>query len=135
VFRMGKPLDFLQTALKALTLSDEVARVGMVIKCTGYGGWLVLDMLQWVNFCLLVFIGLVANNWCIDDEQGNDEMDEHPGTPPLATRYPGQSDCESAQNPKELWTTPPDESTDTRRTTWVRSRDEKDNQRHFARFD
>ncbi|PJF16774.1 Peroxin-11 [Paramicrosporidium saccamoebae] len=49
VFRMGKPLDFMQTALKTLSVGDEVVRVGTIMKCTGYGGWLVLDMLQWVE--------------------------------------------------------------------------------------
>lgn len=45
---MGKPLDFLQSALKALSGPDEIVKWGSVLKCTGYGGWLVLDMLQWV---------------------------------------------------------------------------------------
>lgn len=49
VFRIGKPLDFTQSALKALSNNDEVVRWGMVIKCGGYGGWLILDMLQWVR--------------------------------------------------------------------------------------
>jgi peroxin-11B len=49
VFRMGKPLDFMQTALKTMSVGDEVVRAGTIMKCTGYGGWLVLDMLQWVN--------------------------------------------------------------------------------------
>lgn len=48
VFRMGKPLDFLQTLLKSLNVPDDVLRWGTVIKCTGYGGWLVLDAIQWV---------------------------------------------------------------------------------------
>lgn len=46
---MGKPLDFLQSALKALSGADEIVKWGTVLKCTGYGGWLVLDMLQWVR--------------------------------------------------------------------------------------
>lgn len=48
VFRMGKPLDFLQTMLKSLGSQDEVIRWGLVAKSAGYGGWLILDMIQWV---------------------------------------------------------------------------------------
>lgn len=49
MFRVGKPLDFFQTALKALSIQDEVIKFGTIAKSTGYGGWLLLDTLQWVH--------------------------------------------------------------------------------------
>ena len=33
----------------ALSERDPVVRIGSTIKCTGYGTWLVLDMIQWLN--------------------------------------------------------------------------------------
>lgn len=58
---MGKPLDFLQTLLKTLNVSDEVIRWGTIMKCTGYGGWLLLDMIQWVRTIIIIIIITVIN--------------------------------------------------------------------------
>jgi hypothetical protein len=68
VFRIGKPVDFLQSALKALNSKDEVVKWGTVFKCTGYGGWLLLDMLQWVmkdsSFLVLkISVSKYRSNW------------------------------------------------------------------------
>lgn len=49
VFRLGKPLDHLQTILKSCAIQDDVVRVATICKSAGYGTWLVLDGLQWVR--------------------------------------------------------------------------------------
>lgn len=48
VFRIGKPLDHLQTILKSLDIKDEVVRTSTILKSAGYGTWLLFDCLQWV---------------------------------------------------------------------------------------
>lgn len=49
MFRFGKPLDHLQTVLKSLAIEDDFVRLTTVLKSAGYGLWLVLDGLQWLN--------------------------------------------------------------------------------------
>lgn len=51
---MGKPLDFIVTVLRVNTIEEDIiVRVGSIMKCLGYGSWLVLDMIQW--FCSIGF--------------------------------------------------------------------------------
>jgi hypothetical protein len=49
VFRVGKPLDNLQVILKSSAIADELERSLTVSKALGFGGWLALDMFQWVR--------------------------------------------------------------------------------------
>ena len=60
LFRVGKPIDFIQTAVKSLSLKDDVIRCCAVGRsCFLAGilaismfiilGWLSLDILQWLN--------------------------------------------------------------------------------------
>jgi peroxin-11B len=49
VFRIGKPLDNLQIILKSDSVKDEIERSLVVGKAFGFGGWLTLDMFQWLN--------------------------------------------------------------------------------------
>ena len=48
MFRVGKQVDHLNAALKAKAQQDPFLRTALMTKAAGYGGWLLLDTLQWV---------------------------------------------------------------------------------------
>lgn len=56
VFRIGKPLDHVQTILKSLAIQDDFVRFATIFKSAGYGAWLILDSLQWVQHTIDLFI-------------------------------------------------------------------------------
>lgn len=46
--RIGKPLEHLQAAVKALDISDPVLKITAFGRQLGYAGYLFNDMLVWV---------------------------------------------------------------------------------------
>ena len=49
LFRVGKPIDFIQTMLKSLAIKDDVIRICAMGRSAFLAGWLSLDVLQWLN--------------------------------------------------------------------------------------
>lgn len=49
LFRLGKPIDFLQTILKSVSLKDDVIRICAIGRSAFLAGWLTLDSIQWFH--------------------------------------------------------------------------------------
>ena len=49
LFRVGKPIDFMQTILKSASLKDDVIRICAIGRSAFLAGWLTLDSMQWLN--------------------------------------------------------------------------------------
>jgi peroxin-11B len=47
--RIGKPVEHAQAAVKALDIADPVLKLTALGRQIGYAGYLVNDMLIWVN--------------------------------------------------------------------------------------
>jgi len=67
VFRVGKPLDHLQIILRSEGIKDEAERTMVIGKAVGFGGWLTLDMFQWLNSSGVIelppeWMGFVSRN-------------------------------------------------------------------------
>ena len=45
--RLGRFVEFFSTAIKSVTVKDEILRVTGIVKSIGFGLWLVFDGLQW----------------------------------------------------------------------------------------
>jgi peroxin-11B len=54
LFRVGKPIDFLQTMIKALTIKDDVIRWCTVGRAACLGSWLALDSIQWLHIVSVI---------------------------------------------------------------------------------
>ena len=92
MFRIGKPLDSLQMILKSLSIKDEFIKTTTILKATGYGGWLVLDMLQWVKGAIysLLKCSAVALSKSLRSLQPNSRH-QQVRTTPVVVGNPGQS--------------------------------------------
>lgn len=49
---MGKPIDFLQTILKATSINDDIVRYCVIGRSASLAGWLTLDAFQWVRISI-----------------------------------------------------------------------------------
>eukprot|EP00158_Paraphelidium_tribonemae_P007505 Partr_v1_DN28272_c3_g1_i1_m76484 putative peroxisomal biogenesis factor 11 len=49
LFRVGKPIDFMGSILKSLSLKDDIIRYCAIGRSTCLAGWLTIDTVQWLN--------------------------------------------------------------------------------------